>query len=1132
MPRNLSQQIKSLALPSASTHHIIPSETSVCLTLDHFKENTDEQLQRKCLESKKLSYNFLKHCYHKTKDVIHEFKDLYAYSTQRLVEKSTIYYTELVDENPDSTDTMRFVAELMLGTATSESQGGYVILVGDGKTYQHLIEVKKIYGVLFKKLLIYPGEWHILKNFQPVLMKIYFHAGLKQLAQASGFRAETLRSLEKCSNFSRTHKFLLEVWQALFRALIASAYPEKPTQDEFQFDNSEVHEVLTSVECYMHKINFNQTFHINIEQKTMSDDTMKFWHQFIFSDCFCYIQLFIAIRCQNWDLRNSSLKQMAPLFLAYDRTTYQRLIPYHLADIQKFPSDLLKHFKNCFTISINGGKGHAVALDEAHEMCINKDLKMAISRPTQSYLQKTSLFMKHRISIHKSLLSEIFPSLNSQFEPLFNIFTKKPAIVKGEENVVAMITQIDKIGLFPGDKITKNRGLINAFSNIKATPEQSHDMLNFRKIGSCDLDNYINHFILKKPSTAAPVRKNKLLTMAPLNKVTQKHINQKEKELKQITKCLRHRLTWCNRTGQTYNSTLEQYSLYPRAIADEDGYPIKGVKSVWKDKLGKRYPGPDIQVVMGSLPDQWRVDTVILDAMFFLNYKPLRNIVNIRDYSMFLFNRFILPHYQCNRACEVHVLFDTQANDQQFNPKAFEHNRRDKGKELQLHTHISFTPATAIPNNWKSFIDCRKCKACIIEALGLSFMQTLRQKLLQGQTLYLSGCFAQTNTTQVCKFSGDCLPMTLASYSSNSREADMRIWRHVYQTEGTHIMIYSPDTDVYNIGLSLSTCLASKEIIVQLNLPHSPTCSYLHLNNLVCALERDPDLASLPRPTVNKIFQMLFICSGCDYISYFHGHGKAVFFNIFFQHAQFISGQHADGSLSNISIENRDKGFLAFLRLVGTIYFKKHISAMSSIKNVETPQQLFNSVQVLNIKDKHIQWYNTIRSIVSERISDERDRMPSHTSMWRHWLRCCWVGLMWDNSTQQNIEQSLPSPETCGWIRDTDNNFSFDWECSKVKQRVQDTIDFLTRGCSCRKGCGNQRCGCVKNSRKCGPSCQCHNCHNVLPEGISVGSDQESTSDESDDELDSDSEKIETEIISDSDFCNEPSDLQLSHFCS
>ncbi len=45
----------------------------------------------------------------------------------------------------------------------------------------------------------------------------------------------------------------------------------------------------------------------------------------------------------------SSLKKMAPLF-------YQRLIPYYLADIQQYPPELLKYFKSCFTISINGGK--------------------------------------------------------------------------------------------------------------------------------------------------------------------------------------------------------------------------------------------------------------------------------------------------------------------------------------------------------------------------------------------------------------------------------------------------------------------------------------------------------------------------------------------------------------------------------------------------------------------------------------------------------------------------------------------------------------------------------------------------------------------------------------------------------
>ena len=101
------------------------------------------------------------------------------------------------------------------------------------------------------------------------------------------------------------------------------------------------------------------------------------------------------------------------------------------------------------------------------------------------------------------------------------------------------------------------------------------------------------------------------------------------------------------------------------------------------------------------------------------------------------------------------------------------------------------------------------------------------------------------------------------------------------------------------------------------------------------------------------------------------------------------------GMLSNNSGDMVEEGFLAFLWLIGTLYFKKHYAAILSLKGAETPQQLFNAQEKQLPKDMHLQWYNSIRAIMSDRITTEQDRMPSHTSMLRHWLRSCWIAGMW-----------------------------------------------------------------------------------------------------------------------------------------
>ena len=223
-----------------------------------------------------------------------------------------------------------------------------------------------------------------------------------------------------------------------------------------------------------------QTF---IHQMSQIDDTWKFWAQFVFSDCYCYVGLYLAIRDSNWKLRISSLKQMAPLFAAFDRDTYERIIPQHLADLQQYPSEILRCLETGgFTVNISGQKWHSVAFDEAHEMCINKDLKTAVVHPTKTYLQKTTLFFNYRIKAYKNLIRQLFPERFTQSTNSNTILDSTSQANHREENIQQMCSTISTCRLLP-PQLQTNRELFNAFNGQQATPEQSSDMLTFCQIG-------------------------------------------------------------------------------------------------------------------------------------------------------------------------------------------------------------------------------------------------------------------------------------------------------------------------------------------------------------------------------------------------------------------------------------------------------------------------------------------------------------------------------------------------------------------------------------------------------------------------------------------------------------------------
>ena len=574
-----------------------------------------------------------------------------------------------------------------------------------------------------------------------------------------------------------------------------------------------------------------------------------------------------------------------------------------------------------------------------------------------------------------------------------------------------------------------------------------------------------------------------------------------------LIKYLRRRLAWCNQTGHKYDESEEQYCLIPRSLADTNGDPQTGSKTKWLESLQTRYNVSDTTPFLSALPPEWIAEVVIIDAMLCIDINPLRQHRSIEQYASLLIKQFAFQYYQ-QGTNEVHFIFDC--------PGRLEFNPKDCGPKRMInadHMHIEFTPDSVIPRPWRNYIQCRQCQRSIVETLGLVFLRSA-QYLRNGQILVLAGCFMGDGDDEAWVVRGGCaVPQSTDIYRSNAQEAHMRVWRHATQTPYEHILIYSVDTDVINIGLTLVQ--HNHHFVVQTNLPQNPP-KYIDMNKLIHTFQCDPDLASLPQAKLGSIMVQLYIVTGCDYISYIFGISKAMFLKSFFQYADFITGTQATGCLSQTEGIHKNLGYLALVRLIGTIYFKKHLATVVSKLGFETPSQLFHSIDpAFSDEEKHKEWYCSIKRVIL--VQSEDQRPPTLTSLKRHWMRSCWIRHMWENSQKPDQYSELAPPETQGWIKDQ-GKYSIDWEAEETLQQIQATLDFLDKGCTCKTGCKTKRCGCRKNKRSCGAGCECRDCANMLLTTDALNKEENEEKDEeeelesSDEELESSDEELQTEL--------------------
>ena len=432
--------------------------------------------------------------------------------------------------------------------------------------------------------------------------------------------------------------------------------------------------------------------------------------------------------------------------------------------------------------------------------------------------------------------------------------------------------------------------------------------------------------MLRQPSVRAPNRRRRLQTLSE-RKINKSRVTQLEKDKKLIISAMKRKMQFSRRTGRPVDRPGEQLVEIPLAIADNNGNPLKGQKS-YTTYLESRYK--QANVFFTELPFQ--PECSILEGMFLINTTPLGSHKCMSDYGRFLFTRFIRSQF--GRGCsEVHVIFDNPGR-QPSTPKYFEHMRRDTSAVLSIDHHCGpMNNTTVVPKQWREdLLNCRDCKRNLVKYLTQYFLLHGHTHMHENETLYVAGGFDEpiTDTAWYTRVEeGRGVKQPDPAYKCNAEETDTRIWLHVKNTAYKRILVVSPDTDIYHIGLPLQRLC--KEVVVQVSPINSRELKYLHMTALSKALLNDPDLAHIEPRELFQVFQTLYVCSGCDYTSFFHQIGKATFLRHFFQHANFITGKDIEGKGTLAEIGNEyQKGFLAFLRLIGSVYFKKHATCFET----------------------------------------------------------------------------------------------------------------------------------------------------------------------------------------------------------
>ena len=251
-------------------------------------------------------------------------KSLTIQELERETETSNIVYLRVFKDHADNSDTIRKVLDFLSEMFKVGKNLKYLVVVGDGKTYEYLRKLKYQYRPAMNWLIPFPGDWHVSKNY---LMKIYWHASLKNMAEKAGNKTKILNSLEKCGNFQRTHNFLIQSFHAVLHCQIDAFYEslsadtDKNHLDYLQTLSSKIEKIgeekspgeqkssSEQIAAFIEIQEFisdspngddlHKKFNSFCDSMGEQDDTWHFWREFVTKSMLPYLGLYFSMRSEQ-----------------------------------------------------------------------------------------------------------------------------------------------------------------------------------------------------------------------------------------------------------------------------------------------------------------------------------------------------------------------------------------------------------------------------------------------------------------------------------------------------------------------------------------------------------------------------------------------------------------------------------------------------------------------------------------------------------------------------------------------------------------------------------------------------------------------------------------------------------------